>query len=92
VLSGGSVKVIEPLMGTSDCEGLIIACRAARLNWQTTLSVINSRPAPKLSSELLEMNRQLFDMLSLSSAQYTIRFEPPIPASAKAAKEAAGER
>jgi hypothetical protein len=33
------------------------------------------------------MGREMFEMLFLSSAQYTIRFEPPVPASARLAKE-----
>jgi hypothetical protein len=34
------------------------------------------------------MGKEMFDTLYLSSAQYTIRFEPPVPTSAKLVKEA----
>jgi uncharacterized protein (DUF2336 family) len=88
VLSGATVEVIGPLMEDARCEGLIIACRASRLNWQTTLSVLNNRRAPKPAKEQLEMGKEMFEMLYLSSAQYTIRFEPPMPASARLAMEA----
>ena len=33
------------------------------------------------------MGKEMFDTLYLSSAQYTIRFEPPMPASARFAME-----
>lgn len=88
VLSGAAVEVIEPLMEDAGCEGVIIACRAARLNWQTTVSVLSNRRAPKPSREQLEMGKEMFETLYLSSAQYTMRFEPPIPASARLAREA----
>jgi len=88
VLSGAAVDVIEPLMQDERCEGLIIACRASRLNWQTTVSVLNNRLAPKPAKQQLEMGKEMFEMLYLSSAQYTMRFEPPLPASARLAMEA----
>ena len=88
VLSGTTVEVIEPLMDDERCEGVIIACRAARLNWQTAVAVLNNRRAPKPSKELLEMGKEMFETLYLSSAQYTMRFEPPMRASAKLVREA----
>ena len=65
---------IEPLMEESDCCGLVVACRASRLNWQTTLAVINSRGHTPLSQQELEQGKELFESLSLSVAQRTIRF------------------
>jgi uncharacterized protein (DUF2336 family) len=88
VLSGASVEVIEPLMDDERCEGVIIACRAARLNWQTAVSVLNNRRAPRPTKEQLEMGREMFETLYLSSAQYTMRFEPPVPASRRLVREA----
>ena len=43
LLAEVAIEVIEPLLRESDCYGLIVACRASRLNWQTTLAVIESR-------------------------------------------------
>jgi uncharacterized protein (DUF2336 family) len=77
VLSGATVEIIAPLIDDASAEGLIIACRASRLNWQTTAAVLSNRRAPPLSKEHLEQARQVFEMLSVSAAQYTIRFEPP---------------
>lgn len=77
VLSGATVDIIAPLIDQSSAEGLVIACRASRLNWQTTAAALTNRRAPPLSQEQLEQARQMFEMLSVSAAQYTIRFEPP---------------
>ncbi len=77
LLSGASVETIAPFMDETGGEGLIIACRASRLNWQTTSAVLNNRNVPPLSKQQLDDARQMFDMLFVSTAQYTIRFEPP---------------
>jgi hypothetical protein len=62
-------------MEQRDCCGLVVACRASRLNWQTTLSVVNNRgDTPALSQQELEQGKELFESLSLSVAQRTIRF------------------
>jgi uncharacterized protein (DUF2336 family) len=75
LLADAPIDIIAPLMEESDCCGLVVACRASRLNWQTTLAVINSRGHPPgLSQRELEQGRELFESLSLSVAQRTIRF------------------
>lgn len=75
LLAEVATEVIEPLLRESDCYGLVVACRASRLDWQTTLAVINSRSnARKLPREQLEQGKVLFETLSLSIAQRTIRF------------------
>jgi uncharacterized protein (DUF2336 family) len=82
LLSGATVETIVPLMDEIGGEGLIIACRASRLNWQTTQAVLNNRRVPPLSKQQLEQAKEVFDMLFVSTAQYTIRFEPPGASSA----------
>ncbi len=77
LLSGGSVDVIASLMEEDSGSGLLIACRASRLNWQTTLTVLNNRRVPPLPKQQLDQAMEVFEMLYVSSAQYTIRFEPP---------------
>jgi hypothetical protein len=96
LLAEVAVEVIEPLFGECDCYGLVVVCRASRLNWQTTLAVIESRnDAKRLTQEEAEQAKELFEALCLSTAQRTIRFgsvndlarlvrtQPP-PATAKA--------
>ncbi len=85
LLSGASVDIIAPLMEEESGHGLIIACRGSRLNWQTTQAVLNNRRVPPLPKEHLEQAREMFDMLYVSSAQYTIRFEMPAGPSGRAA-------
>jgi uncharacterized protein (DUF2336 family) len=69
------IETIEPLLQESDCYGLVVACRASRLNWTTTLAVIGNRPdQPKLSAEKVEQCRDAFEALNLSAAQRLIRF------------------
>jgi hypothetical protein len=75
LLADTPIDTIAPLMEQRDFCGLIVACRASRLNWQTTLSVVNNRDhTPALSHQELEQGKQLFESLSLSVAQRTIRF------------------
>jgi uncharacterized protein (DUF2336 family) len=74
VLSGAPIEAIEPLMEEKSCDGLIVACRAARLDWQTALSIIRSRSVPQLSEQERACAKEKFDKLCLSVAQQTIRF------------------
>jgi uncharacterized protein (DUF2336 family) len=74
VLSGATIETIEPLMEEKSCDGLIVACRASRLNWQTTLSIIRSRSVPQLSEQELADAREKFEKLFLSTAQRLARF------------------
>jgi hypothetical protein len=74
-LSGSSIEVIEPLIVSSDVEGLIIACKACRLNWATTSMIVRNRPGlPPISAEEMEKSRLRFDSLPLSAAQRLVRF------------------
>ena len=73
-LSGAPVKVIEPLIRTTELDGLIVACKAARLNWSTTTMIVSHRPGcPAVANRELEQVKTEFDALSLSVAQRTIR-------------------
>ena len=66
---------IEPLMNSDRLYGLIVACRAARLDWSTTNQIIRTRPrCLPITKRELEQGREVFDALLLSVAQWTIRF------------------
>jgi uncharacterized protein (DUF2336 family) len=66
---------IEPLMKSGRLYGLIVACRAARLDWSTTTQILRNRPGcPPVTERELEQGREVFDALLLSVAQWTIRF------------------
>src|SRR6201999_2959016 len=66
LLSGAAVETIAPLMEERSGEGLIIACRGSRLNWQTTQAVLNNRRVAPLSVQQLEQAKQTFEMLFVS--------------------------
>ena len=45
-LASAPVELIRPLMRSNRSDGLIVACRAAELGWDTTKAVILSRMRP----------------------------------------------
>jgi uncharacterized protein (DUF2336 family) len=75
LLCGAPVKKIEPLIASKDVEGLVVACKASRLNWTTTTMILKHRPGlPPISSEELQNAEKIFDSFSLSAAQRIVRF------------------
>jgi uncharacterized protein (DUF2336 family) len=75
LLSTVAIDAIEPLISNPRPDGLIVACRASRLNWSTTMMILRNRPkCPPASKQDLEQSREAFEALSLSAAQRTIRF------------------
>jgi uncharacterized protein (DUF2336 family) len=88
-----TAEEIEPLMTSGRLYGLIVACKAARLDWSTTTQIIRARPgcAPVTKREL-EQGREVFDALLLSVAQWTVRFGGDrIGSDAEAAKPGSGK-
>jgi hypothetical protein len=76
--SDTSVKSIERVLSNhSDVDQLVMACKASRIRWATAVSILNNREgcAP-LEGKELEALSGLFEGLSLSEAQRTIRFGP----------------
>jgi hypothetical protein len=74
-LSGSSIEVIEPLIVSSDVEGLVVACKACRLDWATASMIVKNRPGlPQISAEEMEKARQRFESVPLSAAQRAVRF------------------
>lgn len=75
LLTSVKTDAIEPLIENPRPDGLIVACKAARLNWSTTNMVLRNRPNCRPSTrQELDEGKEVFDALSLSSAQRTIRF------------------
>lgn len=74
-LSEVPIEAIEPLITSERLDGLIVACKAARLNWSTTAMIIRNRPGcAAVSKQQFEQGREMFDTLTLSAAQRTIKF------------------
>lgn len=82
VLSGAPIEIVEHVLTDEDCEGLVMACRASRLNWQTTLAILNNRCGTRLSFAERERAQHMFEALLLSTSQWTVRWGE-IAASAK---------
>lgn len=74
-LTGSPVEVIHPLILGDNADGLVLACKASRLNWTTATMILKHRPghAP-ISAEELEKAKKTFETFSLSAAQRTVRF------------------
>jgi uncharacterized protein (DUF2336 family) len=74
-LSTVPIEAIEPLITSERLDGLIVACKAARLNWSTTAMIIRNRPdCAAVSKQQFEQGSQVFETLTLSAAQRTIQF------------------
>jgi uncharacterized protein (DUF2336 family) len=74
-MSEVKIEAIEPLIRSDRLYGLVVACKASRLNWTTTRSVIDHRPGcPPVSQQELERGLEIFESMLLSVAQWTIRF------------------
>lgn len=74
VLSGVPIEIVEHVMTDDDCEGLVMACRASRLNWATTLAILSNRRGPRLSFVERERAQHIFETLLLSTSQWTVRW------------------
>jgi hypothetical protein len=69
------IEAIEPLIESDRLYALIVACKAARLNWSTTTMIIRNRPGcPPATEREFEQAEAVFEGLLLSLAQWTIRF------------------
>jgi uncharacterized protein (DUF2336 family) len=74
-LAAVPIEAIEPLITSDRLDGLIVACKAARLNWSTTTMIIRNRPGcAAVGKPQFEQGLQVFDTLTLSAAQRTIKF------------------
>ncbi len=74
VLSGAPIEIVEHVMVDDDCEGLVMACRASRLNWPTTLAILSNRSGTRLSFAERERAQHIFETLLLSTSQWTVRW------------------
>jgi uncharacterized protein (DUF2336 family) len=69
------IETIEPLMDATEINGLVIACKASRLDWNTAAAIIKARKTgPTTAPHELDRARDMFEALPLSTAQRTIRF------------------
>lgn len=70
-----SVEFVEHLMKLIRPDGLIVACKAAKLSWPTVNGILNIRFAQhSISEQDLSEAKKSFLALSQTTAQRTIRF------------------
>ncbi|MGY4470198.1 hypothetical protein ACVWWK_005907 [Bradyrhizobium sp. LB9.1b] len=74
VLSTAPIEIVEQVMTDDDCEGLVMACRASRLNWATTLAILTNRSGTRLSFAERERAQHIFETLLLSTSQWNVRW------------------
>lgn len=75
LLTGSPIEVIRALIAGDKVEGLVLACKAARLTWATTTMIVKNRLGmPPVSAGELEKAKEVFESFSLSAAQLTVRF------------------
>jgi uncharacterized protein (DUF2336 family) len=72
---GAKSELIESLLKSARYEGLILACRAANLSWQTTSLIFRSRRSDHpISEEALAKAKDSFIELSQPAAQKSFQF------------------
>jgi uncharacterized protein (DUF2336 family) len=75
LLTGSPIEIIRTMVTSDKVEGLVLACKAARLNWATTTTIVMNRPdMSPISAWELEKAKETFESISLSAAQRTLRF------------------
>jgi uncharacterized protein (DUF2336 family) len=75
LLTGSPIEVIRAILASDKVEGVVLACKAARLDWRTAATIVKNRPgAAPLPAGELEKARAVFESVSLSAAQRTVRF------------------
>ncbi|MBI5264327.1 MAG: DUF2336 domain-containing protein [Bradyrhizobium sp.] len=75
LLSDSAVEVIRPLMQSLRDDGLLVACRAAQLSWETTSAVLESRYATgSMKPADFAKAKSQFAKLAIENAQRTLRF------------------
>ncbi len=75
LLTGSPTDVIERLVASDSIEGLVLACKASRLDWATAHAIAKHRPGHSpVPAEEMEKAKKTFETFSLSAAQRTVRF------------------
>ena len=67
-MTGAPIPLIQPLMRIHRHDGLMTACRAADLSWETAKAVILSRLLSMPAAEV-EQLRKKYEEVSFSSAK-----------------------
>jgi uncharacterized protein (DUF2336 family) len=68
------VDVVDRLMNGERADPVLILARSAGFGWNTVREVMNARPGPKPTIQVLDAARENFDRLTSATAQRVVRF------------------
>jgi hypothetical protein len=72
---GVKAELVGQLMKNVKHDGVLIACRAAKVSWLTTNMIIQARfPHHSVPAHELDAAKEAFEKLSEASAQRSMRF------------------
>ena len=74
-MCGTSLDGMESLINNGSNDGVVFACKAANLRWDTAAMILKSRAAGGQSSDrAFEAERKAFEEITTGAAQRTVRF------------------
>ena len=68
------VEVVDRLMNGERADPVLILARSVNFGWPTVKAVINSRPGPKPSQQVIDAAHENFERLTTATAQRVVRF------------------
>jgi uncharacterized protein (DUF2336 family) len=85
LISSVPIETIKSLVYRGAPDGLIVACRAAKLDWTTAAAIVQHRPnCPDVSKQELADGKKVFEMIAVSTAQQTLHIWSTRPAKKRA--------
>src|SRR5499426_2831498 len=74
ILCAVPVEVVDRLMNGERADPVLILARATGFGWSTVKAILNARPGAKPSPHALEVARDNFERLTVTTAQRVVRF------------------
>ena len=74
-LSQSTIDVIRPLMQSLRDDGLLVACKAAELNWETTIAILECRYSTgSMGPNELAKAKAILPSMTVENAQRMLTF------------------
>lgn len=74
ILCAVPVEVVDRLMNGERADPVLILARASGFGWSTVKAILNARPGAKPSPHALDVARENFERLTVTTAQRVVRF------------------
>jgi uncharacterized protein (DUF2336 family) len=74
ILCAVPVEVVDRLMNGERADPVLILARASGFGWSTVKAILNARPGAKPSPHALDVARDNFERLTVTTAQRVVRF------------------